>query len=537
VTLPRGHASAAFVCLLLAAAHTWPLITEPASLSLNSHADALLNEWILAWIAHQIPRDPLQLFEANIFHPARHALAFSEPLIAPALAGAPFAWMGASPVLIYNVLLIGGLALSALAAYALVFSWTRDRAAGLVAGSGFAFNTHTLARLAHIQAIHLYGLPLAILAIDRLIARPRPRAAIGLAACMTLLGYTSGYSIVFAAIAVAVALAARAAEWRAHARAFIAQLAIAAALTGAAIAPVYLPYRAAAREYGMARTLENVAQFSATPSGYLASAARVHAGWSARFVTDPGVNAFFAGFAVIALAIAALVWSRHARARVAMLVALAAAGVLLSLGTATPIYGWLYAVFPPMQGLRVASRFANLYLLAMALLAGIGFAVIRRRLPDQWALAAAVAAVAAVNIEAAVAPIRYERFGGIPRIYALLGAEPDPVVLVEVPVPPAAAIFENAPYVFASTAHWKKLVNGYSGYIPPDYRRLQPSLWHFPHATAIQAMRDVGVTHVMIHPARMFPGGNEVVEQAERTPDLERVAIGPHGMRLYRLRR
>jgi len=35
----------------------------------------------------------------------------------------------------------------------------------------------------------------------------------------------------------------------------------------------------------------------------------------------------------------------------------------------------------------------------------------------------------------------------------------------------------------------------------------------------------------------MFPGGNEVVEQAERTPDLERVAIGPHGMRLYRLRR
>ena len=38
-------------------------------------------------------------------------------------------------------------------------------AAGLLAGSLFAFNTHTLTRLAHIQGIHIYGLPLALLAL------------------------------------------------------------------------------------------------------------------------------------------------------------------------------------------------------------------------------------------------------------------------------------------------------------------------------------------------------------------------------------
>ena len=35
-----------------------------------------------------------------------------------------------------------------------------------------------------------------------------------------------------------------------------------------------------------------------------------------------------------------------------MLVAIAVTGVVLSLGTRTPVYGWLYQVFPPMQGLE-----------------------------------------------------------------------------------------------------------------------------------------------------------------------------------------
>src|SRR5882672_8475766 len=102
------RAAALAVCLLLAVAHTWPLARHPGRYSLNDNADAELNEWIMAWVAHQLPRDPVHLFEANIFHPAHDSLAFSEPLIVPALMGAPLAWSGASPVLVYNVILIAG---------------------------------------------------------------------------------------------------------------------------------------------------------------------------------------------------------------------------------------------------------------------------------------------------------------------------------------------------------------------------------------------------------------------------------------------
>ena len=85
-------AGAASLCVLLAVLHTWPLATAPGTLSRNDNNDAQLNEWIMAWVAHQLPRAPTHLFDANIFFPARHTLAFSEPLIVPALLGAPVAW-------------------------------------------------------------------------------------------------------------------------------------------------------------------------------------------------------------------------------------------------------------------------------------------------------------------------------------------------------------------------------------------------------------------------------------------------------------
>src|SRR5213595_3866643 len=114
---PAGYRWTAplLVICALAVTQTWPLAIHPAGLSSNDNADAQLNEWILAWVAHALPRDPIHLFQANIFYPANDSLAFSEPLIVPALLGAPLARLGASPVLVYNLVLIIGFALTAFA--------------------------------------------------------------------------------------------------------------------------------------------------------------------------------------------------------------------------------------------------------------------------------------------------------------------------------------------------------------------------------------------------------------------------------------
>src|SRR4249920_236368 len=119
-------ASLAFF-VLLAVVHTWPLATAPGGLSRNDTADTVHHEWILAWDAHQLARDPRHLFDANIFYPERDTLAYSDHLIVQGAMGAPLFWLGASPVLVYNLLLIAGLALTGWTTSLVVERWTGNR--------------------------------------------------------------------------------------------------------------------------------------------------------------------------------------------------------------------------------------------------------------------------------------------------------------------------------------------------------------------------------------------------------------------------
>jgi hypothetical protein len=183
-----------------------------------------------------------------------------------------------------------------------------------------------------------------------------------------------------------------------------------------------------------------------------------------------------------------------------------------------------------MQGLRAAARFGNLFLLGMAVLAGFGVARVRQP-------ALAIALLIVVNAEALRAPFTYQPFTGIPPIYALLRDEPGPVVVAEQPFFPRWAIFQNAPYVLASTAHWRPLMNGYSGYTPDTYQKYADAFWYFPQDWAIQAMKDAGVTHVVVHPAAFHKDHQAVVPVLDRRSDFELLGIGTDDVRVYRLKR
>lgn len=148
----------AAVLLALAVLHTWPLATDPGRLSRHND-DEWLNAWAVSWIAHQIVRDPLHLFDANMFYPADDSYAHTEPLIVPALIGAPLRWLGASAMLTYNLLVLVGLTLTALAMYWLVVAWTGDPWAGALAGAVLAFSTALLTRIPQLQALHLTRCP------------------------------------------------------------------------------------------------------------------------------------------------------------------------------------------------------------------------------------------------------------------------------------------------------------------------------------------------------------------------------------------
>src|SRR6266540_523131 len=141
----RATALAIFVAL--AVVHTWPLASDPAHLSRVDNADYALNAWAISWVAHQLPRDPLHLFDANIFYPERLTLAYSESMIVQGVLAMPIRAVGGSPVLAYNLLLLAGLAFTSWAFWLLLRRWTGSLAAAYVGGSLAGFNAAVLVRL------------------------------------------------------------------------------------------------------------------------------------------------------------------------------------------------------------------------------------------------------------------------------------------------------------------------------------------------------------------------------------------------------
>jgi hypothetical protein len=519
--------------VLLGILHTWPLMSAPWRQSLNFNADAEYNAWAIAWILRTLPTDPANLFEANIFAPEPATLAYSHPIIVPALMAAPVKWLGGSPVLMFNVSMLLGLTLTAWATWFVVRRWTGSSGAGLVAGALAGFNVHLLTRLPHITAAHAWGLPLTLYFADRVVRRPNGRDALALTLVVAATAATSLYWLALCGIIVAATALVGGLRPRATLTAGGASI-----LGLVLVAPLLVPYVDLATG-GVTRPLEMVADFSATPAGYLTSTSRLHAGWTAPFFRDD-VNVFFAGFTALGLAVVGAWCARTDRAcrrQVGVLIVIAGIGSLLSLGPATAIYRWLYEWLPPLQGLRAAARFGFLYLTAIAFAAGFGVAFLQRRLVSRRA-GAAVAAVALtlVTIEALHAPIRTEPFAGIPAIYSLLADTDEPVSLVEVPFYPPEGVHFNGEYVLNSTAHWQPLMNGTSGVTPMSYRRRVDAFWYFPEERAIQAIKDEGATHVMVH-LEKFEHEAPLVEDALRERrDLWLIATDRDGHRLYEIR-
>lgn len=522
---------AAFV--LLTALHTWPIGLAPWRESLNHNADAQYAQWSLSWVAFAIANAPSRLFDGNIFAPEPRTLAFSEPTITPALVGAPLIWLGLSPVLVYNLLLLAGLLGTGLAGWWLVRTWTGSPGAGLVAGALAAYNVHLLTRLPHLMAVQAWTFPLILLLADRLRTTRRTRDAVALAVVIAATAANSLYALAFAGVLVAVVgLTGR---WRPRGAVAIATASLAGVL---AASPVLLPYVRQA-EAGMTRPIEMVADFSATPAGYVTSTSRLHDGWTRRWNTSD-VDVFFAGAAALLLAALGAATAlrspaRRTRRRVAVLLAVAAIGVVLSLGPATGLYRWLYEWALPLQGLRAASRFGYLFLFAVAILAGYGVAWLQRRWPRR-AGAVALACLAVVTIEAWHGPVPTTAFDGVPAIYQELANAGKPVMLVEVPFFPPDAVHQNGPYVLNASAHLQPVMNGHSGFTPMSYRRRAEAFWFFPEPWAIQAIRDEGATHVMVHLELFQHEAPAVVEALLEPEGLWLVAADARGHLLYEVR-
>ena len=273
----RGVAGVLLLFIGLAVVHLWPLASAPGTLSRNDNGDFVLHEWIMAWVAHAVATNPLHLFDANIFYPEPGALSYSDHLFVQGMLGAPLLWTGASPVLVHNLVLMAGFALTGFTACLVIRRWTGSWMAGIGSGSLVAFNAFSLTRLPQIQDLHVEFFPLALLALDRLLAQPRLRHALSLAGWFVLHSLTGSYVMVFGSLSLAAAALVRPAEWiGARFRAVAGYLLLAAVLAVLLLTPFLLPYYHASAAVGLGRSLAETQPLSAELTDYFAAAGRIH---------------------------------------------------------------------------------------------------------------------------------------------------------------------------------------------------------------------------------------------------------------------
>jgi hypothetical protein len=126
-----------------------------------------------------------------------------------------------------------------------------------------------------------------------------------------------------------------------------------------------------------------------------------------------------------------------------------------------------------------------------------------------------------------------------PPIYAALPADRQ-TVIVDLPLPAHDGDYWIDPtYLYYSTFHWRRLVNGYSGFIPVWYPRLMVAAREFPSDDALAVFRKAGAQYAVVHEEFYGDRYREIVDALDRRDDVELVATRPWPageQRLYRLR-
>jgi hypothetical protein len=174
-------------------------------------------------------------------------------------------------------------------------------------------------------------------------------------------------------------------------------------------------------------------------------------------------------------------------------------------------------VVPVLRAIRATARFGYLATLAVAALAGFGVASLQRTTSARRWPAFTLALLAATVLESLVAPLGLTRFDGIPPIYSSV-AQAANARVVEIPFFGSTSSQFHASYMLNSTAHWRPIVNGYSGFQPPSFYRHAEVLQRFPDQASLALLHDLGITHVFVHHTQL---SKDTLAAIDREPQLK----------------
>lgn len=499
----RDLAAAAALFAVVALAVTWPLVRHPSTLLAApfGEGDPYLNLWSLGWNLRVLFESPAaffdgRVFDAPIFHPARQTLAFSDHLLLQALLVSPLYGATRDAVLCYNALWLGSLWASGMAMWWYLREVTGSRLGALAGGLAFAFSAYRLSHVVHMQLQALYFLPLAALAVHRLVARRRLRDGAALGLWFGLTTVSSVYYAVIGGLGLAALLVGLVAvAGRSRLGRLLKPLACAGLVTAVLAVPVLVPYAQVQQREGFGRTLDEASRHAASLRSYASEPP-----WRPVPLAPVGrteEDGLRPGWGVLLLAGLALVslGTHRRRPHVWAWMAVLGVGLVLSFGPdgARAVYAWCHRWLFGFHAVRAPARFGVLVTFAAASLAAYGVAWARLRQPAWRAIASVGLVVLAVESVWWRMPVTAAPRLEHPVSRWLRDAD-GPGAVAYLPMPPD----RGATAVMLDTlVHGRPIVNGYSGQRPAFASAVEGALSTFPSSDALWMLSDLGVRFVV----------------------------------------
>jgi hypothetical protein len=517
---------------LVIAASTALMLREQllALTSVPDFGDPLFSMWRLSWIAHQLPRAPARLFDANIYYPAAGTLAYSDAMLLPGVLAAPALWLGAPVLIVYTVLLLATFVAAGLAMFALARAVTRQTAAAVVAALVFAFDPFRISHYSHLELQFTCWMPLALLGLFRTLAWGRPSDGVATGVLVSLQALSSLYYGAYLSVALVAAIAGWLWSVGVPTRRAWGSLVVGLLIAGVTASVITIPYRATRAAVGE-RSEDEVRAYSASYRHYLTSSRRSVTYGTTLYRRQGDELELFPGTVPLVAGAAAFV------PPVGPFVVPALLGLVGSVEASFGLHGTLYAwlsKIPPFRAFRVAARFRAVAGLFLALLAAIGVARLAAAIGSIWMKRATIAAIAvAVLVDARPTLELRPLWTHGPDVYA---AVPDRAVVADLPM------YGNGDpvYVYLSIFHWHPLINGASGFEPGWYAPLVAASREFPGDKTLDAFDALGTQYFVLHEAYYRDAFPRVTAAADAHPRLQFIATSSWEegeCRLYRLRR
>lgn len=516
-------------------------LLRPYTLHLGSGVlnaiDPLFYSWNLAHNASAALRGFSGALDTNMFYPLTNTIAYSDTLWAQSIFTNPIIWITGNSILAQNLAILISFPLSAGAMYMLAMYLTKNKIASFISSIMFAFSYPRLSQIGHLPTIWNQWLPLYILALVQYLDSAKRKHMILLFIWYILAISSSIYFGVFLIpITVLVLIpdfVRRMQTKTLRSYAALIKTAIPYMLPFVVILFVALfPYiRLKVENPEIKRSVDDLTNLRANPVDY----ASVLPTSSMKYLLKTNINEhvlyptltllFFALLGII-------VADKRKRYYAYMFILISVASYILSLGneqsfslgslstgTLKMPYYYLYKWVPIFQIVRVPARFGIFVILSLCALASFGISKIYESKKYIWILPVLlslfIVEIWQTNTPFVSIPSQRE----IPLVYEWIKQLPEPVALTEVPI----SLFyhgdkmESQLYrsyselkqgdvyaletfrIYFSTFHHKKLLNGYSGFLPASYNHYAEILEDFPSEYSIKTIRDIGITHVIVH--------------------------------------